>query len=138
MCLLGPPRPLRHDQAPRAESLANGFHRPVFLARSISADVSERSREIALRMALGATPGDIVRMVLRRTGTLALWGVVVGVAGSLAVTRILTKSLYDVTPTDPGTMISVVAVILVVALFAGWGPARRASRVDVMAALPAD
>jgi putative ABC transport system permease protein len=101
-------------------------------------DVSERSREIALRMALGATPGDIVRMVLRRTGMLALLGVVVGVAGSLAVTRTLTKSLYDVTPTDPATMISVAAVILVVALFAGWGPARRASRVDVMAALPAE
>lgn len=101
-------------------------------------DVSERSREIALRMALGATPRDIIRMVLRRTGVLALSGIVVGVVGSLAVTGVLTKSLYDVKPTDPATMTMVVLAIFVVALMAGWVPARRASRVDVMAALPAD
>jgi putative ABC transport system permease protein len=101
-------------------------------------DVSERSREIALRMALGATPRDIVRMVLRRTGVLALSGIVVGVLGSLAVTGMLTKSLYDVKPTDPATMITVVSTILLVALIAGWVPAQRASRVEVMAALPAE
>jgi putative ABC transport system permease protein len=101
-------------------------------------DVSERSREIALRMALGATPRDIIRMVLRRTGVLVLSGIVVGVVGSLAVTGVLTKSLYDVKPTDPATMTMVVLAIFVVALMAGWVPARRASRVDVMAALPAD
>ena len=101
-------------------------------------DVTERSREIALRMALGATPGAVVRMVLRRTGTLALAGAAAGVLGSIAVTGVLSKSLYDVRPTDPATMAAVVVAILAVALLAGFAPARRAGRVDVMASLPRD
>jgi len=99
-------------------------------------DVTERSREIALRMALGATPGAVVRMVLRRTGTLALTGAAIGVLGSLAATGVLSKSLYDVRPTDPSTMATVVVAILTVALAAGFAPARRAGRVEVLAALP--
>ena len=101
-------------------------------------DVAERSREIALRMALGATPGDVMRMVMRRTGALALWGAAAGVAGSLAVTGVLTKSLYEVKPGDPATLAAVVAAIVFVALVAGWVPARRASRVEVLTALPRD
>ena len=101
-------------------------------------DVTERSGEIALRMALGATPGAVVRMVLRRTGTLALAGAAVGVLGSVALTGVLSKSLYDVRPTDPSTIAAVVIAILAVALTAGFAPARRAGRVDVMAALPRD
>ena len=101
-------------------------------------DVTERSREIALRMALGATPGAVVRMVLRRTGTLALAGAAAGVLGSIAVTGVLSKSLYDVRPTDPSTMAAVVVAILAVALVAGFAPARRAGRVDMMASLPRD
>jgi putative ABC transport system permease protein len=101
-------------------------------------DVAERTREIALRMALGATPGDVMRMVLRRTGVLALSGAVVGVAGSLAITGVLTKSLFEVKPTDPATMATVVAAILFVAFVAGYVPARRASRVELLTALPRD
>ena len=101
-------------------------------------DVTERSREIALRMALGATPGDVIRMVMRRTGVLALSGAAIGVAGSLAATGVLAKSLYDVKPTDPATMAVVVAAILAVAFIAGFAPARRASHVQVMAVLPRD
>jgi putative ABC transport system permease protein len=101
-------------------------------------DVTERSREIALRMALGATPGDVVRMVMRRTGALALRGAVVGVLGSLAATRVLASALYEVTPTDPATIAAVVATIVAVALAAGFIPARRASRIHVLAALPRD
>ena len=101
-------------------------------------DVAERTREIALRMALGAMPRDIMRMVMRRTGGLAMAGAVIGVAGSLAVTRVLRKSLFEVTPTDPATFAAVVAAILGVALVAGFIPARRATRIDAMRALPHD
>jgi len=98
-------------------------------------DVAERSREIALRMALGARPSDVIGMVVRRTGALALTGAAFGVAGSLVATRVLTASLYDVRPTDPTTMALVVAVILAVALAAAFVPARRAARVHVLTAL---
>src|SRR5206468_4969709 len=101
-------------------------------------DVAERSPEIALRMALGASPGDVVRMVMRRTGVLALSGASVGIIGSLALTRVLTKSLFEVKPTDPATLATVVAAIVLVALVAGFVPARRATRVDVLTALPHD
>jgi predicted permease len=99
-------------------------------------DVAERTREIALRLALGATPRAVTLMVLRRTARLALWGAVIGIAASLALTRVLTKSLFEVTPNDPATLATVVAAILLVALAAGYLPARRASHVEVLTALP--
>jgi putative ABC transport system permease protein len=99
-------------------------------------DVTERSREIALRMALGATPSDVIRMVMRRTGTLAVSGAVVGAVGSIAITRVLTKSLFEVKPTDPATIASMIVVIVLVALAAGFVPARRAARLDVLTTLP--
>jgi putative ABC transport system permease protein len=101
-------------------------------------DVTERSREIALRMALGATPGDVIRMVMWRTGALALGGTAVGVLGSLGTTRVLTTALYEVRPTDPATIVAVVATIIAVALLAGFAPAQRASRIHVLAALARD
>ena len=101
-------------------------------------DVTERSREIALRMALGAQPADVIRMVMRRTAALALSGTAVGLAGSFALPGVLKASLYDVTPTDPPTTILVVVAILGVAFVAGYAPARRASRMQVAAVLPAD
>jgi hypothetical protein len=99
-------------------------------------DVTERTREIALRLALGATPGAVTLMVLRRTARFASTGAVIGVVASLALTRVLTRSLFEVTPNDPATLVTVVAAILLVALAAGYLPARRASQVDVLTALP--
>ena len=99
-------------------------------------DVAERTREIALRLALGATPHAVTLMVLRRTARLAVAGAVTGIAASLALTRVLTKSLFEVTPNDPATLAAVVLAILVVALAAGYLPARRAAHVEVLTALP--
>jgi putative ABC transport system permease protein len=98
-------------------------------------DVAERKHEIGLRMALGATSADVMRMVMRRTGMLALFGATIGVIGSLAVTRVLTKSLFEVKPNDPATLSIVVLVIVGVALMAGFVPARRAIRVPALTAL---
>jgi putative ABC transport system permease protein len=98
-------------------------------------DVAERTREIALRLALGATPRAVTLMVLRRTARFALSGAVIGIVASLGLTRVLTKSLFEVTPNDPATLATVVAAILLVALAAGYLPARRASRVEVLTAL---
>ena len=101
-------------------------------------DVTERSREIALRMALGAQRSDVIRLVMRRTGALALAGTAIGLAGSFALTGVLESSLYDVRPTDLATTILVVLVVLGVAFLAGYAPARRASRMQVAAVLPGD
>jgi predicted permease len=98
-------------------------------------DVAERTREIGLRMALGATPGNVMRMVLRRTGVLALWGSALGVLGSLAVTGVLTKSLFEVEPTDPATIAVVAVAIVLVALAAGYVPAQRATRTPALTAI---
>ena len=98
-------------------------------------DVAERTREIALRLALGATPRAVTLMVLRRSARFALSGAVIGIAASLVLTRVLTKSLFEVTPNDPATLATVVAAILLVALAAGYLPARRASHVEVLTAL---
>ena len=92
-------------------------------------DVSERTREIGLRMALGATPGTILRMVLGRTAALALTGAALGVAGSLLLTRVLTRWLFEVKPTDPATLAAVTVVLLLAALLAGFLPAQRAAGV---------
>jgi putative ABC transport system permease protein len=97
--------------------------------------VTERTREIGIRMALGAEKSDITGMVLKRTLLLAAAGVALGVAGALAVTRVLTKFLFDVKPTDPATFAMVCAVLVAIALFAGVLPARRATRVDPLVAL---
>jgi putative ABC transport system permease protein len=101
-------------------------------------DVTQRTREIGLRMALGATAGNVMRMVMRRTALLSLLGAAVGVLGSLAVTSVLTKSLFEVKPTDPVTFIVVTATIVFVALLAGYVPAQRATKIQALTVLPHD
>jgi predicted permease len=97
--------------------------------------VTERTREIGIRMALGAEKSDITHLVLRRSLLLAAAGVTLGVAGALAVTRVLARFLFDVTATDPATFAMVAAVLATVAICAGLLPARRATRVDPLVAL---
>ena len=79
-------------------------------------------------MALGATAGSVVRMVMRRTALLALLGAAIGILGSLAATRVLTKSLFEVKPTDPATFAVVTGMIALVALLAGFLPSARDQR----------
>ena len=97
--------------------------------------ITERTREIGIRMALGAEKSDITQMVLKRSLLLVSTGVALGVAGALVVTRVLAKFLFDVKPTDPATFGSVTAVLVVVAVAATLVPALRATRIDPLTAL---
>ena len=101
----------------------------------ISYSASRRTHEIGVRMSLGATPRDILMLVLRQGMWLALAGSVTGVVGALLLSRLMTKLLYGVQPTDPATFGAVAIGLGVVALLASYIPARRAMRIDPMAAL---
>ena len=101
----------------------------------ISYTVSLRTREVGIRIALGARGSDVLAMVLREGLVLAGAGLVVGLAASLAVTRFLSSLLYEVRPTDLGTSLGVALLLLLVALAASYIPARRATKVDPMVAL---
>jgi predicted permease len=101
----------------------------------LSYDVAARTHELGVRVALGAVSHDVVRVVVRRTLALVIPGLALGLIGALAVTRVLQKSLFEVTPTDPATLVAVSGVLLLVALIAGFAPTRRAIRVDPMTAL---
>ncbi len=97
--------------------------------------VSQRTREIGIRMALGATRSAVLALVLRQGMKLAGIGVLLGTAGGLGLTRVLTGFLYEVKPTDPATFVSVSLILTLVAVLACWLPARRAAKVDPMEAL---
>jgi putative ABC transport system permease protein len=101
----------------------------------ISYVVSERTHEIGIRVALGAERRNILHMVLGQGLTLAIAGAAVGLAGALIVSRLMAGLLYGVRPTDPLTFLGVAVLLIVVALFACFIPARRAIRVDPMVAL---
>ena len=100
--------------------------------------VTQRTREIGIRMALGARPGDVLGLVVRRGGVLAAAGVAVGIGGALAATRVLATLLYQVKPDDAGTYVTIASGLLVVALAASYVPARRAAAVDPSSALRAE
>jgi putative ABC transport system permease protein len=97
--------------------------------------VGQRSNELGLRMALGASPSDVLRLVLRQAFTLAGIGIVIGLAGAVVVSQLLGSLLFGVKATDPMPYLGVVALLGIVALVASYIPARRASRVDPMVAL---
>jgi ABC-type antimicrobial peptide transport system permease subunit len=101
----------------------------------ISYVVGQRTQEIGVRMALGAEGSDILRLILRRAAKLAAVGVVAGLAMAFAVTRLMSSLLFGVRATDPFTFIAVTALLSLVALAAGYIPARRAAKVDPMVAL---
>jgi ABC-type antimicrobial peptide transport system permease subunit len=97
--------------------------------------VNRRTQEMGVRMALGARPDHLLALVIGEGLRLALAGVALGTAAALALARIMTGSLYGVAPTDPLTFVAMAAALMVAALVAVSLPARRAARLDPMAAL---
>jgi ABC-type antimicrobial peptide transport system permease subunit len=98
-------------------------------------EVTRGTREIGIRVALGAPTGQVLRRVVRHGVALAAVGISIGLAASLAVTRLLGAMLYDVKTGDPITLIAVTLLLMLVALAACYIPARRATRVDPLVAL---
>jgi len=101
----------------------------------MSYSVSWRTREIGIRMALGAKRADVLRLVVRQGMTMTLIGLALGLVGAFSISRVLRGLLHGVSPTDPLTFVAVSIVLLVVALLACLVPARRATRVDPIIAL---
>jgi putative ABC transport system permease protein len=97
--------------------------------------VTQRTHEIGIRMALGASRQDVVRMVLGQGARLAAAGVVVGLAGALLITRAIATLLFGISPRDPWTLAALSTGLTAVALLACYVPARRATRVDPIRAL---
>jgi ABC-type antimicrobial peptide transport system permease subunit len=100
--------------------------------------VSRRTQEIGIRMALGAQTRDVLRLIGREGFVLVLIGIAIGLAGALALTRLMSSLLFGVSPTDATTFAAVPAVLAAVALAACYLPARRAARVDPTVALRYD
>ena len=97
--------------------------------------VSQRTREIGVRAALGATRSQLAGMVVRQSLVSILAGVILGVAGSIATGGMLVDLLYQVKPGDPQVLASIVGVLVIAALLASWLPARRAASIDPLVAL---
>lgn len=104
----------------------------------MSSIVSEQTRELGIRMALGALPGDVRRTVLGRAFGLTVAGAAVGLVGAVATSRLFASLLFEVSPVDPISLVSACALLIVVGLVAAYLPARRATRIDPVQALRAD
>jgi putative ABC transport system permease protein len=101
----------------------------------LSASVSQRTRELGIRIALGATPRNVGRLIVGQGLKLILSGIVIGLVSALALQRVIGKLLYGVSPTDPLTFTVISLLLIAVALLACWIPARRATKVDPLTAL---
>jgi ABC-type antimicrobial peptide transport system permease subunit len=110
----------------------------IGLYGTLSYVVSQRTREIGIRMALGARAAQVRRMVVTQGGVVVLVGVVIGVAGALGLTRVLESLLFGIAAVDVRTLIVTAALMVVVSLLAAYNPARRASSVDPMQSLRVD
>ena len=121
--------------------LSGGFSLLALVLASIglygllSYDAMRRTREIGVRMALGAQRKDVLQLVVGQGISLAMAGTVTGIACALALTRFLRSLLFDIKPTDPATFAVVCVLLVSIALFACYVPARRAMRVDPIVAL---
>ena len=130
------------NAAPRFQTLLLGIFGGLGLVLAvigiygvISYSVSQRTREMGIRLALGAKPAEVLRLILGQGLKLALAGVVVGVIASLAVTRLMSSLLFGVSATDPLTFVGVAVALTLAAVAACYIPARRATRVDPLVAL---
>jgi ABC-type antimicrobial peptide transport system permease subunit len=101
----------------------------------ISHLVGQRTHEIGIRMALGAQPSDVMRLVLGQGAKMVLLGVIIGIAAALGLTRLMANQLFGVTSHDPFTFAAVALLLTMIALLACYVPARRAVRVDPLIAL---
>jgi len=110
----------------------------IGLAGVISYVVGQRTREIGVRIALGAEPGDVGRMILRQSMLVTAVGTVLGLGGAFGLTRLMEAILFEVSATDPLTFVTAPLILVAVSLLATWLPVRRATRVDPTEALRAD
>jgi putative ABC transport system permease protein len=100
--------------------------------------VAQRTKELGIRLALGASSGGVQRLVVGRALTLAAGGLAIGAVGATYLTKAMTSLLFQVEPADPATMVVVGALLLTMALLASYIPARRATRIDPLVALRSD
>lgn len=100
--------------------------------------VGQRRREIGIRLALGATRGEVLGMVMTQAGRLAVAGVLAGLVIAALASRVLRPQLFEVAPTDTMTYVAVAIGLMMVTLAASWIPARRAAAIDPIAALRQD
>jgi putative ABC transport system permease protein len=114
------------------------FLAAVGLYGLVAYSVSQRTREIGLRMAIGARPGDVVRMVVGGGMKLAVLGVVIGLVAAVGLAQLVETMLFGVTPSDPASYGATALILLAVAALASYVPARRAMRVDPLTALQAE
>jgi len=114
------------------------FLSAVGLYGVVAFSVTQRTREIGLRMALGAAPVSVLRMVLGDGMKLAVIGVAAGIAGAIALARFIQTLLFEIPPSDPVSYAATAVLLLAIAALACYVPARRAMRVDPMIALQAE
>ena len=107
----------------------------IGLYGAIAYSVAQRTQEVGIRRALGAQHGDILWLVIRQGLALALTGIAIGLTGATALTRVMKTVMFHVSATDPATFAAIAVLFLIVALAASYIPARRATRIDPMAAL---